>query len=146
MAISVLIYGDGYQVAVSPPVGPFWKSSDALSATEVLEKLAQLGCHSTDITDALSAADPKWAARHNEEALRQRRKILRSTEPHLIEDPLLLSTSSDRDELYRTAKERTRELGIAWDKIEESNLRLDVVHVKEGSDTYRLWLNRRPAN
>jgi hypothetical protein len=62
------------------------------------------------------------------------------------EDPLLLYTSSDRDELYRTAKERTRELGIEWDKIDESNLRLDVVHVKEGSDTYRLWLNRRPAD
>lgn len=62
------------------------------------------------------------------------------------EDSLLLSMSSDRDELYRFAKERTRELGIEWDNIDEVDLRLDVVHMKEGSDTYRLWLNRRPAN
>ncbi len=51
---------DRYQVAVSPPEGPYWRSTDPMTATEVLAKLSQLGCHSTDISDAVSAADPGW--------------------------------------------------------------------------------------
>jgi hypothetical protein len=68
VAISVFIYGDKYQVAVSPPEGPNWRSSEPMTATEILKKLGQLGCHSTDITDALSAADLQWTKKHDEAA------------------------------------------------------------------------------
>jgi len=77
MALSIFKHGDRYQVAVSQPHGMPWRSTEPLTATEVLEKLASLGCHSTDITDALYAADPGWAAKHDEEVLR-RRKAARS--------------------------------------------------------------------
>jgi hypothetical protein len=43
-----------------------------MSATEVLAQLSELGCHSTDITDALSAANPNWAASHDDEVRRRR--------------------------------------------------------------------------
>jgi hypothetical protein len=74
LALSIFKHGDRYQVAVSPPHGQAWRSSHPLTATEVLEKLASLGCHSTDITDALYAADPGWTAKHNEEVLRRRKE------------------------------------------------------------------------
>lgn len=73
MPINVFVQGDEYQVAVSPPHGPQWRSSEPMSATELLRKLADLGCHSTDITDALYAADPDWARKHDVEVLRHRR-------------------------------------------------------------------------
>jgi hypothetical protein len=60
-------------VEVSPPEGPRWHSVEPLTATEVMTQLSELGCHSTDITDALSAADPGWAVRHDAEVLRRRR-------------------------------------------------------------------------
>lgn len=72
VAISVFIYGEKYQVAVSPPEGPNWRSSEPMTATEILKKLGELGCHSTDITDALYEADPQWAEKHNREVLRRR--------------------------------------------------------------------------
>jgi hypothetical protein len=65
---------DRYQVAVSPPDGPYWRSSDPMTATEVLAKLSQLGCHSTDITDALYAADPGWGLEHDRSVLRERHR------------------------------------------------------------------------
>lgn len=77
MALCIFKHGDRYQVAVSQPHAPPWRSTEPLTATEVLEKLASLGCHSTDITDALYAADPGWATKHDEEVLR-RRKAARS--------------------------------------------------------------------
>ena len=72
MAISVFIYGEKYQVAVSPPEGPSWQSPEPMTATEILKKLGELGCHSTDITDALYGADPQWAKKHDQEVLRRR--------------------------------------------------------------------------
>ena len=45
-------------MSVSPPDGPHWRSSEAMTPTAILEKLSGLGCHSTDITDALYEADP----------------------------------------------------------------------------------------
>ena len=72
MAISIFKYGDKYHVAVSPPHGTHWRSSEPLTATEVLKKLGQIGCHSTDVTDALDEADPQWRKRHDEEVLRRR--------------------------------------------------------------------------
>lgn len=73
MAISVFRYGERYTVAVSPPDGPLWRSSEPMTATEILEKLGKMGCHSTAITDALYAADPNWGTRHDAEVLRRRR-------------------------------------------------------------------------
>jgi len=72
--IKVTCYGDRYNVSVSPPEGTEWRSSEAMTATAILEKLSALGCHSTDVTDALYAADPGWTAKHDEE-VRRRRKI-----------------------------------------------------------------------
>ncbi len=63
---------DRYQVAVSAPDGPYWRSTDPMTATEVLAKLSQLGCHSTDITDALYAANPAWALEHERSVLSKR--------------------------------------------------------------------------
>ena len=65
--------GDRFAVDVSPPNSREpWRSVEPLSATEVLEKLSDLGCHSTDITDALYDADPSWTVAHDAEVLRRR--------------------------------------------------------------------------
>lgn len=72
MGISLVRHDDRFQVSVSPPDGPYWRSSTPMTPTEVLEKLSQLGCHSTDITDALYAADPDWGRRHDVEVKRPR--------------------------------------------------------------------------
>ena len=64
---------EGYSASVSPPHSSRqWSSAQPMSATEVLKRLADLGCHSTDITDALYDADPEWAVQHDQEVLRQR--------------------------------------------------------------------------
>ena len=66
--------GDRFAVEVSPPHSREpWRSTGPLSATEVLEKLSSLGVHSTEITDALYAADPSWTIAHDAEVLRRRR-------------------------------------------------------------------------
>ncbi|MGD0448331.1 MAG: hypothetical protein ABSB36_06900 [Candidatus Dormibacteria bacterium] len=80
MAISIFRYGEKYQVAVSPPEGPNWRSSEPMSATEILAKLGALGCHSTDITDALYAADPQWTKSHDEEVRRRRQRMSGTSE------------------------------------------------------------------
>lgn len=72
MTISVQAIGDRYQVSVSPPHGRSWQSTETRTATQVLEKLSDLGCHSTDITDALYAANPEWAVAHDAEVQRRR--------------------------------------------------------------------------
>jgi hypothetical protein len=74
MGISVIKTGDRYKVAVSPPEGANWQSSAPLTATQVLERLGALGCHSTDITDPLYAADPSWAEAHDAEVRHRRRQ------------------------------------------------------------------------
>jgi hypothetical protein len=67
--------GDRYSVSASPPHSTTaWSSSEPLAATVVLERLATLGCHSTDITDAMYEADPDWAIPHDAEVLRRRRQ------------------------------------------------------------------------
>jgi hypothetical protein len=63
-----------YAVAVTPPHAEAWQSTQPLTATEVLEALSALGCHSTDITDALFEADPAWTLDHDAEVMRRRRK------------------------------------------------------------------------
>ncbi len=72
MAIDVTKHGDRYHVSVSPPEGPPWRSREPLTATQVLTRLSAIGCHSTDVTDALTAADPKWTVRHDQEVGRLR--------------------------------------------------------------------------
>lgn len=70
MPITVHKHGEGrYQVAVSPPEGSYWRSSSPVTAREIFEKLPGLGCHITDISDALYAADPLWAAAYDKEVL-----------------------------------------------------------------------------
>jgi hypothetical protein len=71
VAIDIRAVGDRYEVAVSPPHASTWQSPMPLTATQVLEQLSALGCHSTDITDALYAADPSWVVQHDAEVLRR---------------------------------------------------------------------------
>jgi hypothetical protein len=80
MAISIIFDGEEYQVSVSPPHG--WERRDLVlaSPTEVLSSLSKLGVHSTDITDALSMADPGWGKKHDAEVLR-RRQLAESCPP-----------------------------------------------------------------
>jgi len=72
MTIGIRLHGDRYDVEVTPPDGPHWHSSMPLTATEVLTELSRLGCHSTDITDALYAVDHDWTMRHDAGVLRRR--------------------------------------------------------------------------
>jgi len=74
MALEVEVVGDRYAVAVSPPHCSDWRSLEPLTATQVLKALSALGCHSTDITDALYAADPHWTVAHDAEELRKRQE------------------------------------------------------------------------
>ena len=72
MPITVWKADDKYQVAVSPPDGPPWRSSTPMTAREIVQKLASLGCHSTDISDAFYAADPFWTTAYDADVLRHR--------------------------------------------------------------------------
>jgi hypothetical protein len=72
MTIRITKTDAGYQVAVTPPEAPAWKSGHPLAATEVLEQLSTIGCHATDIADALYLADPGWTTAHDEEVQRRR--------------------------------------------------------------------------
>ena len=72
MSVDVLYETGGYRVSVSPPHGEHWTSPRLLSATEVLEELSARGCHSTDTTDALYAANPGWTSEHDAVVRRRR--------------------------------------------------------------------------
>ena len=72
MSVDVFYEAGGYRVSVSPPHGEPWTSPRLLSATEVLEELSVRGCHSTDITDALYAANPNWTSEHDAFVRRRR--------------------------------------------------------------------------
>ena len=72
MAIHLTADGENFWVEVTQPHAEAWRSDAPLSATDVLKVLSDKGCHSTDITDALYAADPGWAARHHAELLERR--------------------------------------------------------------------------
>lgn len=74
VVLTVEKLGDRFAVEVSPPHSREpWCSTGPLSATEVLETLSNLGCHSTEVTDALYAADPSWTIAHDAEVLIRRR-------------------------------------------------------------------------
>jgi hypothetical protein len=61
-----------YRVSVSPPHGPEWQTSVLLTAAEVRAQLKQLGCHSSEVSDALFAADPDWTEHHAADVRRRR--------------------------------------------------------------------------
>jgi hypothetical protein len=60
--VPITIYkaDDKYQVVVGPPEGSTWRSKTSMTPEEIFNKLSDLGCHTTDISDALYAADPFW--------------------------------------------------------------------------------------
>jgi hypothetical protein len=52
---------NAYVAEASPPHSDRRVSvAEPLSAAEIIEKLRQAGCHTTDIADALYAANPHW--------------------------------------------------------------------------------------
>lgn len=72
MSLEIVYEPGGYRVSVSPPHAEAWHSTRLLTPTEVLEELSKRGCHSTDITDALYAANPGWTVAHDAEVCRRR--------------------------------------------------------------------------
>jgi len=72
MSIEITYNGVGYHVSVSPPDAPAWHSPHALTPTEAMTELSKRGCHSTDVTDALAAANPEWFVEHDREVRRRR--------------------------------------------------------------------------
>lgn len=60
-----------YRVTVTPPHGN-WESDEALTPTDVLERLSNLGCHSTDIADALDETGDDWRPVHDQEVRTRR--------------------------------------------------------------------------
>jgi hypothetical protein len=60
--------GDKYVATVSPPHGQAtpWMSREPMTAQELIDKLQDLGCHTTDIGDAMFEADPLWLNRLGE--------------------------------------------------------------------------------
>lgn len=71
MSVDIAYEVGRYRVNLSPPQGAPWVSL-LLTATEVLEQLSARGCHSTDVTDALFAANPAWPETHDAEVRRRR--------------------------------------------------------------------------
>lgn len=67
MSIRLIPDGRNFWVELTPPEAEAWRSEAPLTPTEVIEELTRRGCHSTDITDALYAAGPAWAARREAE-------------------------------------------------------------------------------
>jgi hypothetical protein len=53
----------GYLASVSQPHGQRWTATEPVSLHSLIVKLQDLGCHQTDIGDALSEADPDWQLR-----------------------------------------------------------------------------------
>jgi hypothetical protein len=71
--IKLQAVGDRFVASVSPPHSKEgWASPGPLTATEVLRELSRLGCHSTDITDALDGTGQDWRPAHDAEVKRQR--------------------------------------------------------------------------
>jgi hypothetical protein len=63
-------------VEVGPPDSRIaWSSVSLLTPTEVLAELGKLGCHSTDVTDALDASGTDWRPIHDAEVSRRRRSL-----------------------------------------------------------------------
>ena len=67
MPIEIYRSDDKYLVSVSPPDGRSWRSVDPMTVKQIFDRLVELGCHTTDISDALYAADPFWVNREHDE-------------------------------------------------------------------------------
>lgn len=65
MPITIERSGDLYSATVTPPHGGgrLWSSPEPMTASKLIDVLRVLGCHTTDITDALHEADPFWLDR-----------------------------------------------------------------------------------
>jgi len=62
MAINITWSKKGYEATVSPPhcTEHHWQSSKPIDAARLIAQLIKLGCHQTDIGDAMYVANPKW--------------------------------------------------------------------------------------
>lgn len=62
MPIEVCKDGDRYTASVTPPHGggQAWATPEPLTAQDLVEQLLALGCHQTDVGDAMYAADRGW--------------------------------------------------------------------------------------
>jgi hypothetical protein len=66
VGINVKRVGNLFAATVTPPHGngSFWSTSEPLEAWVLIQKLRdEVGCHTTDITDALYDEDPFWSNR-----------------------------------------------------------------------------------
>jgi len=63
MPITIYKADGRYVVSVTPPEGPPWRSGEPMTPDEIFDRLIDLGCHTTDISDAFYAADPLWSRR-----------------------------------------------------------------------------------
>lgn len=54
-----------YLAEVTPPHGRGveWTSDSPMTLDDLIKRLQSLGCHQTDIGDALTIADPEWLSR-----------------------------------------------------------------------------------
>ena len=62
MGIHVHKVGEGsYTATATPPhSGQSWSSPEPMTAQELVRVLRDLGCHTTDISDAFYVANPSW--------------------------------------------------------------------------------------
>ncbi len=70
MPIVINRTGDLYSATVTPPHGNgrLWSSPEPMPASNLIDALRALGCHTPDITDALYEADPLWLKRLKDSA------------------------------------------------------------------------------
>jgi len=61
MAIEISKKGSGFVAKVTPPHGinSPWEVAEPLEVDTLVQKLLDIGCHQTDIGDALYGVDPK---------------------------------------------------------------------------------------
>jgi hypothetical protein len=64
------VAGAAYTAEVTPPHGGgrHWLSPGAMNLDDLIAALLALGCHQTDIGDALYEADPDWDTRSSQPA------------------------------------------------------------------------------
>lgn len=65
MSIKVQRVGELYEAEATPPHVRLdrWQTPSPMTASALIDTLRELGCHTTDITDALYEADPEWVDR-----------------------------------------------------------------------------------
>lgn len=64
MPITIRLVEDTvYSASVTPPHGKeIWHTAQPMTAKNLVAKLRELGCHTTDIADAFYATNPDWLA------------------------------------------------------------------------------------